>query len=536
MHLRWIDLSIKIKIILSGIAIIAAFTVIIFAYLIPTIETSIIAKKQEMIQNIVRSAISMADQLNTDAAQGKITVEQAKEQVKERVRSLRYGEGLKDYIWINDFNNVMLMHPVVVDMEGKSQDAFQDKAGTYIFREFLKAAQSKDKSGFVRYMWPSKDDRNKIVPKESYVEAFDAWGWIFGTGIYIDDVAAEILKLKLTLTGIVLVLIALAALFLYGFAHTIAKRVNIVKTNLELVKKGDLTHTAKIKGKDEIEIMLETYNDFVMRIREVIEEVKASSQQLSSASVELAAAADNSSKGAQSQAAATEEITATIEEISSGVENIASESMAQMEKINLISDRIRTLNSNLIDIQGQVEKTRSLTGEMASVTKTTEESLTLMSNNMGKINSSSQEMKNIVNIINDISDKINLLALNAAIEAARAGEAGRGFAVVSDEISKLADQTAQSLKGIGGLIRDNETEITNFSSNVNEVLRMVNSIISGITSVDGMADGIHATMSDGLRTNDAVTSEFADLTRRAEMIQSATREQRLAMDEMVRSV
>ncbi|HNX57957.1 MAG TPA: methyl-accepting chemotaxis protein, partial [Spirochaetota bacterium] len=308
------------------------------------------------------------------------------------------------------------------------------------------------------------------------------------------------------------------------------------KSNLELVSKGDLTNTALVKGKDEIEQMLDSYNNFVARIREVIEEVKSSTEQLSSASVELASGADSSAKSAQSQAAATEEITATIEEISSGVENIASESGAQMDKIHNINQRIEALNSSMNAMQTQVDKASTLTQDMSSVTKSTEESLSLMSNNMNKINTSSQEMKKIIGIINEISDKINLLALNAAIEAARAGEAGRGFAVVADEISKLADQTAQSIKGIGGLIKDNEIEITNFPSNVNEVLRMISTTIEGINSIATMAQELSATMNEGISTNAAVTGEFKDITRRAEIIQSATKEQRLAMDEMVRSV
>ena len=100
---------------------------------------------------------------------------------------------------------------------------------------------------------------------------------------------------------------------LYSFANKMTKRVNIVKNNLSMIKNGDLTHTVAIAGNDEIETMLSSYNDFAVRIREIIEEVKSSSQQLASSSTELSAAADSASKNSQSQAAATEEITATIE-------------------------------------------------------------------------------------------------------------------------------------------------------------------------------------------------------------------------------
>ena len=104
---------------------------------------------------------------------------------------------------------------------------------------------------------------------------------------------------------------------------------------------------------------------------------------------------------------------------------------------------------------------------------------TLMQPNTGRFENSaplkiqppsSREMMGIVDIINDISEKINLLSLNAAIEAARAGDAGRGFAVVADEISKLADQTAISIKEIDRLIKVNNDEITAGGDNIDSAI------------------------------------------------------------------
>jgi methyl-accepting chemotaxis protein len=534
------NMSIRIKIILLGIVIIGAFSAIIFAYILPRLEENIIRVKQEIIKNVVATAVGVADHYYKQSQDGLITEDEAKTKTMEIVRNMRYGVDNLDYIWINDFNNVMLMHPVKLDWEGKDQSGFKDKHGLPIFDEFLKKAKSPEKQGFVRYMWDSKPDKitkkKKIVPKESFVRAFEPWGWIFGTGIYIEDVSDEILKTKLYLSAIVIIVIAGASLLLYIFAHTITKRVNVVKTNLEKVKNGDLSVTVRIRGRDEIESMLDSYNNFVLRIREIVNEVKTSSEQLATSATELSAAADSSSRNSQSQAASNEEITATIEEISSGIENISIETDQQLEKINQAHNIMDELNLKLTEMGTLVSNTRSRTNDMASVTKTTEISLSRMSEIMSKINSSSQEMKNIINIINDISDKINLLSLNAAIEAARAGEAGRGFAVVSDEISKLADQTAQSLKSIGGLIRDNETEIKNFSGNVNEILLTINSVVEGIGSVNDMTGAVYETMRDGLEKNNVAVKQFKDIQSQAEMIKSATREQRIAMDEIVKSV
>lgn len=536
MGLKLNSVSIKTKIISLGIIIIISFTAMIFFYFLPAVEKFINEKKKETVKSIVQTSAGIADAYHRRAESGELTDEEARVQAMHVIRAMRYGADSADYVWINDFNKVMLMHPAKPEMEGKDQSDFKDSEGLRIFDKFLEAAKSPQKSGFVRYVWPSKTDKNVTVPKESYVQAYDQWGWIIGTGIYVDDVAKDIRTLKISVLIMLGAVILVMSFFLYVFAGSMTNRINIVKNNLAYIKDGDLSHKVKIKGTDEIETMLSSYNEFAERIREIIEEVKASSQQLSSSATELSAAADSASKNSQSQAAATEEITATIEQISANLDNINAQTDQQLDKVNYIQSIIADLNGKLSEISDYMGKTTTLTSDITGITRTAEKSLSNMSSNMEKISNSSQEMKNIVSIINDISDKINLLALNAAIEAARAGDAGRGFAVVSDEISKLADQTAESIKGIDKLISDNEYEINIFSGSVEEIMRTINSILEGMVSVGGMSENVSKLMASGLETNNSISFEFLDIQQRAGMIQTATREQKSAMEEMVKTV
>jgi methyl-accepting chemotaxis protein len=159
-----------------------------------------------------------------------------------------------------------------------------------------------------------------------------------------------------------------------------------------------------------------------------------------------------------------------------------------------------------------------------------------MNESMMSVGGSSGEITGIIEIINDISDRINLLSLNAAIEAARAGDAGRGFAVVADEISKLADQTASSIKSINDLIKNNEVEIGTGMSNITVAVKRINLIMSDINAVVGMINDISAQAGWQTAARNTV-NENADIVKSgSERISTAMKEQSSAVAEISKTV
>ncbi len=153
-----------------------------------TIKDLMIEGQKEKIKNLVEVASSIVEEKVNSYRRGELTEEEAQEQAKEIVRGLRYNH--HNYFWITDYDAKMVMHAQKPRIAGKDLSMFKDSSGKLIFAEMTKVAKSHG-SGFVSYVW-SKDGEN--APKISYVKAIPDWGWVIGTGIYIDDVDRMVKK------------------------------------------------------------------------------------------------------------------------------------------------------------------------------------------------------------------------------------------------------------------------------------------------------------------------------------------------------
>jgi PAS domain-containing protein len=83
------------------------------------------------------------------------------------------------------------------------------------------------KEGYISYVWHFQDDLERLEPKESYIRLFEPWGWIIGTGIYVQDVEAEIANLRKTLVRISLVVVCMVFLLL---TYLVRNALNIEKS------------------------------------------------------------------------------------------------------------------------------------------------------------------------------------------------------------------------------------------------------------------------------------------------------------------
>ncbi|MFP4579168.1 MAG: DUF294 nucleotidyltransferase-like domain-containing protein [Candidatus Sumerlaeia bacterium] len=201
------------RVLLPAILAVLLFVGALFFVILPTLKQSFLERKREMIRELTNSAWSVLAEYEREVKQGRLTLEEAKELAIERIRYLRYGRDGKDYFWITDMRPHMVMHPYRPDLEGKDVSHFEDPSGNQIFEEFVEVVKKRD-HGYVDYVWQWKDDPERVEPKESYVRGFEPWGWVIGTGIYLEDVQKEVSAIMSRLIDISFAITAIVGLLL----------------------------------------------------------------------------------------------------------------------------------------------------------------------------------------------------------------------------------------------------------------------------------------------------------------------------------
>jgi len=299
---------------------------------------------------------------------------------------------------------------------------------------------------------------------------------------------------------------------------------------------AQLIHMIFMSSQTRLREELEKNSEQYEIIQKLFQSARRTSHDLTVVASNLTGTSSLFLDSSQNQAASIEEITSAIEEITAGMESMSASSMDQMHTMDSLVNEIDSMSKITGDVGNMTRETLDVTNSMALRAATGEEALKKMNGSLNKIVESSGDITSIISIINDISDQTNLLALNASIEAARAGEAGRGFAVVADEISKLADQTATSIKEIDQLINVNNNEINSGMSNVKEVVETISGVMEAIEAISGMMDQTTEYVTTQISVNSNVNDKVDTTKIKSESIKASIEEQKNALTEIMRSI
>ncbi len=202
-----------IRVVVPTILTIILFISGILFMIIPAIEKNSLERKREMIRELTNVAWNILAKLESDEHNGLLTREQAQRQAIEQISNMHYGQGDKGYFWINDMTPAMILHPYRTDLYNRNLSDYIDHDGNRVFVENVNIVK-KHGSGFVQYRWQSYGNQNLVLHKISYIKGFAPWGWIIGTGSYIEDIKADIALLTDKVIQISLVILFIMTLLL----------------------------------------------------------------------------------------------------------------------------------------------------------------------------------------------------------------------------------------------------------------------------------------------------------------------------------
>ncbi len=469
--------------------------------------------KKKEVTRVVEVAYSIVKHFYQEAMQGRISEQEAKRLALSAVGSIRYDKG-KNYVWINDMNAVMLMHPKK-KLVGKNLINLRDKKGKYLFREMIEKC-SKYGEGYVYYWWPHLGT-DVPSPKLSYVKLFKPWNWVIGSGLYLDYLHQEAMsyveKMMKDLTiknFVVLVSLVIVILFAASFiALDLQNSLRRVNDAAHKNAEGDLREKPEIVSMDEIgetashvARMVENTKEAIAAIQEAVEVVLSATTQVSASSEEINMMTQSAKDNLSRVAGAMEELSASVKSLVEHIENAASfaeeSEKSAAEGVEAFKEVARWNREVAMKELGKIAQ------------------------EVNKVTEAANRITGIVDVITNIADQTNLLALNAAIEAARAGEHGRGFAVVADEIRKLAEETMKSTQEIERMVEEIGDMVSGFAKIINEYTKQAeeqaNKIVSSAEVLEGVAEGAR------------------NVKARMEEVRHMSEEQMQAINEVVQSV
>jgi methyl-accepting chemotaxis protein len=432
------------------------------------------------IKSEIQAAMAIVQNYYDRSQDGTLSEAEAKELAKEEIRIMRYRDDGSGYMWIDDTDYNLVMHPILTEQEGNNRYDLTDQNGVKIIQNIMATANA---GGGYNEFYFTKADGVTVAPKIAYSEKFEPWGWVITTGNYIDDMDAEISAEENTITTefhgmlgayavAIVIILAVALIIAIVFGKWLAGGIKRVEENLRKIADGDLSFEidSRLTGRrDEIGKIARSLETVKESLAGMIGEVSDASAQLKISSTDFGDKFDSITESIANTNLAVDEMARGTSSLSSETETVSEKVQQLGGVIDIEKDETDKLGSSVDAMMKYSSGAFESIQKLYEITEVTNGAVQVVAEQSKQTYESAAHINQMVEIIKSMASQTNLLSLNASIESARAGEAGKGFAVVAEEIRKLAEESAGSAAEIEAVVNELLANFEISSNRMNEV-------------------------------------------------------------------
>ncbi|MTJ80819.1 MAG: HAMP domain-containing protein [Telmatospirillum sp.] len=477
------------------------------------------------LKSVTESALKVISELHDEAVAGRMTEAEAQTMARDVVRSIRFAGD--EYFYVYAYDGRLLAHPQLRDQEGsyKLKDTV-DANGVRTIDALI--ARAKQGGGYLEFQWP-KPGETAPTAKLGYAMGFEPWGWMVGTGVYVDDVEAETIRVteQIAIAGAIgLGLVGGLGLMV---SNGVGRRIRRQADHMVTLADGNLdAQPVEDRGADEISSMAGALDLFRRRLienREMAAQREAAQARRAAEAERIGVLADGFDRTAGEvldvvgQAAGS--LTASADDMSHAVELTASRSVTVASAADQASANVQSVAQATAELSAAIGEIGRQAETSASVAAEAVNEAGRTSVHVQGLADAAQRIGAVVDLINDIAAQTNLLALNATIEAARAGEAGKGFAVVAGEVKGLANETARATGEISQQVAAIQQATGVAVDAIGAISGTIGTIRDATTAIAAAVDQQRAATSEITRNVQEASAGTAEVSRAIHEITSA---------------